>query len=531
MLLADLVATSRAVAHTSSRNAKTAMIAELLARARDEAVAAAAAAPARSASTAPADEVGLVVRYLSGTLRQRRTGIQLTAATVVPEPATGSSVTVVRLDAVLQEASELSGSGSAGRRAVLFHGLLAALTAGERDFLYGLLRGGIRQGALQSVVMAAAAAASGSEPEAVRRAVMVSGSLAEVASAALRVGPTALARFTLQVGQAVSPMLASSARTVPEALARTGPAAVEWKLDGIRAQIHRDGRSVRVLTRSLDDITDRVPEVVEAILALPVRTAILDGELVALRDDGRPRPFQETASRTATRTGPALTTFLFDVLHLDGRDLIDQPGPARRNALSAVAPAGLLTPALAVPDPARPGAVEAATAFAADVVARGHEGVVIKADSAVYEMGRRGAGWVKVKPVHTLDLVILAVERGNGRRREWLSNLHLGARDPAGRFGPAGGFVMLGKTFKGLTDQMLRWQTDELPRHAIGPADGYVVHLRPEVVVEIAVDGVQRSPRYPAGVALRFARVVRHRPDKSADDADVIEDVEGLGTG
>jgi DNA ligase-1 len=290
-----------------------------------------------------------------------------------------------------------------------------------------------------------------------------------------------------------------------------------------------------VLTRSLDVITDRVPEVVEAVAAWGVGSAILDGELIALDDDGRPRPFQQTGSRTASRSDPAaarvsvpLTLFVFDVLHLDGRDLLDEPGSVRRTVLEATLPAEVLTPRLAVADPGDPAHVEAATAFAADALARGHEGVVVKSDEATYDMGRRGAGWVKVKPVHTLDLVLLAVERGNGRRSGWLSNLHLGALDPTGRYGEPGGFVMLGKTFKGLTDEMLRWQTQELPQHADGPTDGYVVRLRPEVVVEIAFDGVQSSPRYPAGVALRFARVVRYRTDKRPEEADPIEAVQAL---
>jgi DNA ligase-1 len=310
---------------------------------------------------------------------------------------------------------------------------------------------------------------------------------------------------------------------------------VEWKLDGIRAQIHKQGNDIRVLTRSLDDITDRVPEVVELVSSLPAQSAIFDGELIALNDGGRPKPFQETGSRTASRVDPVvarartpLTAFLFDVLHLNGSDLIDEPASLRRDVLEKAVPLPHLVPRLQVEDVGEPTQVEAATAFAVDAVTRGHEGVVVKANNATYQMGRRGAGWIKVKPVHTLDLVILAVERGNGRRRGWLSNLHLGARDPAGRFGPSGGFVMLGKTFKGLTDEMLRWQSAELPRYAIGPTDGYVLHLRPEVVVEIAFDGVQTSPRYPAGMALRFARVVRHRPDKTATEADTIEMVEDL---
>ena len=330
-------------------------------------------------------------------------------------------------------------------------------------------------------------------------------------------------------------MLASSAKSLAEALVKTGPAGVEWKLDGIRAQIHKHGNEIRILTRSLDDITDRVPEVVELISLLPMASAIFDGELIALHPDGRPRPFQETGSRAASRIDPIvarartpLTAYLFDVLHLDGVDLIDEPSRVRRAALERAVALVHLTPRIQVADVADEAALDAATTFAVDALARGHEGVVVKADDATYDMGRRGAGWVKVKPVHTLDLVILAVERGNGRRSGWLSNIHLGARDPHGRFGPAGGFVMLGKTFKGLTDEMLRWQTAELPRHAAGPTDGYVIELHPEVVVEIAFDGVQTSPRYPAGLALRFARVVRHRLDKTAAEADPIELVEDL---
>src|SRR6185503_18602111 len=389
--------------------------------------------------------------------------------------------------------------------------------------------------ALESVVMSAVAEAGGVPLADVRRAVVVQGDLAGVSQALLVNGPGALDSFRLTVGRGVSPMLASSAKSVAEALARTGPAGVEWKLDGIRAQIHKQGNDIRVLTRSLDEITDRVPEVVELVRSLPVASAIVDGELIALHPDGRPKPFQETGSRAASRVDPMvararapLTTYLFDVLHLNGTDLIDEPGRVRRGLLETAVPLAHLTPRLQVDDVAEPAQVDAATAFADDAVARGHEGVVVKADVVTYDMGRRGAGWVKVKPVHTLDLVILAVERGNGRRSGWLSNIHLGARDPRGRFGPQGGFVMLGKTFKGLTDEMLQWQSAELPRHAVGPTDGYVLQLRPEVVVEIAFDGVQTSPRYPAGLALRFARVVRHRPDKTASQADAIEMVEAL---
>jgi len=547
MLLSHVVRTSNQVSATASRLAKVSLIADLLRQCAREALETTTSSP--SSST---DEIGLATRYLAGSLRQRRTGIglsslyPLSAANEKPAPSEPSSglepsppaagaVTLAELDALMQHVSELAGAGSSRVRTDLFLALVARLTAPEREFLAGLLRGGVRQGALESVVMTAVADAGGAPLVDVRRAVAARGDLPAVAQALLTTGPGALFSFRLTVGRGVGPMLASSAKSVAQALAKTGPAGVEWKLDGIRAQIHKQGNDIRVLTRSLDDITDRVPEVVDVISSLPVTSAIFDGELIALHPDGRPKPFQETGSRTATRVDPTvarartpLTAYLFDVLHLDGADLIDEPGSIRRGILESAVPLVHLTPRLRVHDGTDPAQVEAATAFAADALARGHEGVVVKADHATYEMGRRGAGWVKVKPVHTLDLVILAVERGNGRRQGWWSNLHLGARDPKGRFGAEGGFVMLGKTFKGLTDDMLRWQTAELPRHCVGPTDGYALELRPEVVVEIAFDGVQSSPRYPAGLALRFARVVRHRPDKTALEADTIEAVEAL---
>ena len=528
MLLADVASTSHQISGTSSRISKVSLIAGLLRR----------CALLVAHGTAPADEIALATGYLSGSLRQRRTGIELTSLSDLPAPPDVATVTLTELDTVLQRASEMAGAGSSRLRADLFLGLLSRLTAEERTFVLGLLRGGLRQGALESVVMTAVAESGGVALVDVRRAVAAQGDLPGVAQALLVEGPGALDRFRLRVGQGLRPMLASSAKSVAEALGRTGPAGVEWKLDGVRAQIHKRGSDIRVLTRSLDDITDRVPEVVELVRSLPVASAIFDGELIALRPDGRPKPFQETGSRAANRVDPTvararapLTTYLFDVLHLDGADLIDEPGRVRRAALETAVPLAHLTPRLQVDNVGEPAQVDAATAFAVDAVARGHEGVVVKADDATYDMGRRGAGWVKVKPVHTLDLVILAVERGNGRRKGWLSNIHLGARDPRGRFGPQGGFVMLGKTFKGLTDEMLRWQSAELPRHAAGPTDGYLLELRPEVVVEIAFDGVQTSPRYPAGLALRFARVVRHRTDKAASEADAIEMVEALHQG
>jgi DNA ligase 1 len=306
---------------------------------------------------------------------------------------------------------------------------------------------------------------------------------------------------------------------------RVGEAAVEWKLDGARVQVHRDGGEVAVYTRTLDDITARVPEVVAAALALPVRSAVLDGEVIALHPDGRPHPFQVTASRVGSRleverlaAALPLTVFLFDLLHLDGQDLLDRPGAERHAALAASVPEPLRIPRTVTADPA------GAAAFLADTLARGHEGVMVKSLAATWEAGRRGAGWIKVKPVHTLDLVVLAAEWGHGRRRGWLSNLHLGARDPSG------GFVMLGKTFKGLTDKLLTWQTERLLELAVTPTDGYVVHVRPELVVEIAFDGIQTSPRYPGGMALRFARVLRYRPDKRPEEADTIQTVRALHT-
>ena len=356
----------------------------------------------------------------------------------------------------------------------------------------------------------------------VRRAMMLRGSLGAVAAAALAGGHEALHAFGLEVGRPVRPMLAASATSIEEALAKIGPgvqAAVEWKLDGIRIQAHLTAGEVRLFTRTLDEITGRLPEVVATLATLPVRAAVLDGELIALRSDGRPMPFQDTAARTATQDAiPAvpLSVFLFDALHRDGADLIDLPDWQRHAELARAVPPELLMPRL-VTDSA-----DEATAFFRDAICRGHEGVVVKSLDTPYAAGRRGAGWIKVKPRHTLDLVVLAVEWGHGRRRGWLSNLHLGARDPA-----TGGFVMLGKTFKGLTDELLTWQTSRLLTLE-DRRDSYTVYVRPELVVEIAFDGVQRSPRYPGGLALRFARVLRYREDKSAAEADTIDMVRAL---
>ena len=404
--------------------------------------------------------------------------------------------------------------------------LFAAATEEEQYFLVRLLSGELRQGALDGVMTDAVAKAAAVPVAEVRRAVMLSGSLAVAAQAALGGGSEALARFGLQVGRPLKPMLASSEASIDEALARIdGAAAVEWKLDGIRVQAHIADGKVRLFTRSLDDITDRLPEVVTALAALPVRDAVFDGELIALRADGRPYAFQDTASRAASEVDAPvkqgagtvpLSVFLFDALHLNGTDLIDQPDAERHAALASVVPQAMLMPRLVTDDPGK------ATAFFQESVAKGHEGVVVKSLTTPYAAGRRGAGWIKVKPRHTLDLVVLAVEWGHGRRKGWLSNLHLGARDPE-----TGGWVMLGKTFKGLTDELLTWQTEKL-LSLEDHRDDWTVYVRPELVVEIAFDGVQRSPRYPGGVALRFARVLRYREDKTAEEADTIDTVRAL---
>jgi len=358
-------------------------------------------------------------------------------------------------------------------------------------------------------------------PADVRRAAMLRGDLPAVAAAALAGGRSALADFKLEVGRPIGPMLAQTAESTQEALARLGgEAGVEWKLDGARLQIHRSGSDVGLFTRTLDDVTARLPEIVDYVSGLPARDFVADGEAIALTRGGRPLPFHVTASRVGSRDPAAgqartpLTLFLFDALHVDGVDLLDEPTAERHRILSDVVPAANRPDRIVTADP------DEASQFLSTTLDRGHEGVMVKSLTAPYEAGRRGSGWLKVKPVHTLDLVVLAVEWGSGRRRGWLSNIHLGARDPA-----TGGFVMLGKTFKGMTDEMLAWQTERFLQLASGPTDGWVVPLRPEQVVEIAFDGVQRSSRYPGGLALRFARVLRYRDDKRPEEADTIDAV------
>jgi DNA ligase 1 len=569
VLLSELVEASAGVAATSARNAKIERIAALLTRVE------------------PA-EVPVAVAFLSGELLQRQIGVGYAAigglfargaaaVEVVPAQEIASdeeevaaaaadaagnaagrpaapALTLTDTDAAFTAIGLVTGPGSQAERRRLLTGLFAGTTDREREFLVRLLAGDLRQGALEGVMTDAVARAAGVPAEEVRRAHQLGGSLPEVAGAALAGGPrtepggdagaraadqalAALRGFSLRVGRPARPMLAASAPDVAAALGRMTPAAAEWKIDGIRIQVHRAGREVAVFTRTLDDITARVPEIVEAALSLPVTSAVLDGEAVALAPDGTPRPFQVTAARTASQAGVGrlrdqtpLTPFLFDLLHLDGTDLIDVPASERHRQLSRIAPAAMLTPRIVT------GELAAAEAFFADAVAHGHEGIVVKSLDAPYRAGRRGGEWIKVKPRHTLDLVILAAEWGHGRRRGVLSNLHLGARDPE-----TGSMIMLGKTFKGLTDEMLAWQTGkllELAEPAVQvPAEAGrrqahgVVSVRPELVVEIAFDGVQASSRYPGGLALRFARVLRYRPDKKAADADTIDAVRAVWSG
>ncbi|WP_454561390.1 ATP-dependent DNA ligase [Mycobacterium haemophilum] len=512
MLFFDVAATSRDVGGTSSRLSKVARIAELLR----------AAAP-------DAHVVAIIVSWLSGELPQRRIGVGWASLRSQPAAAPQPVLSVTDVDATFSEIGAVSGTGAQTRRGELVARLFAAATETEQLFLRRLLGGELRQGALAGIMADAVAVAAEIPAAAVQRAAMLGGDLPAVAAAALSGGPAAgraaLDAFTLRVGQPVSPMLAQTATGVADALERHGGTTIfENKLDGARVQIHRAGTEVTVYTRSLDDVTARLPEVVEATLTLPVRDLIADGEAIALRPDNRPHRFQVTASRfgrsldvVAARAAQQLSVFFFDILHCDGIDLLDAPTTGRLTALDALVPPLHRVDRLLTSDPSE------ANNFLNATLAAGHEGVVAKSPAAPYQAGRRGASWLKVKPVHTLDLVVLAVEWGSGRRYGKLSNIHLGARDPS-----TGGFLMLGKTFKGMTDEMLDWQTARFRELAIGGTDGYVVTLRPEQVVEVAFDGVQSSSRYPSGLALRFARVVRYRDDKSPAEADTIDAVRAL---
>ncbi|MFE4609709.1 ATP-dependent DNA ligase [Streptomyces niveus] len=505
MLLATLAHVSQEVAATSARSRKIALLAELF----------------RAAG--PAD-VPVVIPWLAGRLPQGRIGVGWQALKDPVPAADRATLTIREADDAVTALAAVAGPGSQAERRRLVQALLGAATGEEQRFLIALLSGEVRQGALDAVAGEALAQATGAPSADVRRAVMLAGSLQSVAERLLADGPEALAEFRLTVGRPVLPMLAQTAGSLAEAVEKLAPCAVEEKLDGIRVQVHRRGDAVRVYTRTLDDITDRLPEVTAAALALEGDRLILDGEVIALDADGRPRPFQEVAGRVGSRTDVTaaavavpLSPVFFDVLAADGENLLDLSYAERRTTLDRLVPEPMRVRRVVVPAPDSAEAGE----FWRATLDRGHEGVVIKALDTPYSAGRRGAGWVKVKPVHTLDLVVLAAEWGHGRRTGRLSNLHLGARQPDGSF------VMLGKTFKGLTDAMLEWQTTRLRELAVDD-DGFTVRVRPELVVEIAYDGLQRSTRYPAGVTLRFARVLRHREDKRAEDADTVETV--LGT-
>ncbi len=461
----------------------------------------------------------LVAYYVSGRLRQRRTGLGWRGLQTLPPPADAPSLDVAEVDAAFEHLASLGGAGSVAARADAVADLFGRATATEQEWLRAVALGNVRQGALEAVMTEGVAQAAGTPVAAVRRAAMLAGGATYVVDAAFA-GPAALAAIGLTVGRPIQPMLASSAPDLDAALAKMdGSLAVDAKLDGIRIQVHRRGDEVLIATRSLDDITHRLPEVVEVVRSLTADELVLDGEALALDAAGRPRPFQETAARTASSSDgtTAVTPYFFDVLHLDGRDLLDLPATERWAALEALVPEEHRVPRWRGADPV------AARAFADQVLSDGHEGVVVKAADAPYAAGRRGAAWVKVKPVHTLDLVVLAVEWGSGRRRGTLSNIHLGARDDSVEGDPER-FVMLGKTFKGMTDEMLAWQTERF-QELKTDEDDWTVHVRPEQVVEIAFDGLQRSSRYPGGLALRFARVVRYRDDKTAREADTIQTV------
>ncbi|MDX3310113.1 ATP-dependent DNA ligase [Streptomyces sp. NPDC054884] len=501
MLLSRLADVSREVAAVPARSRKIALLAELF-------------------READAEDAPLVIPYLAGRLPQGRLGVGWKVLSRPVAPADEPTLSVREADALLTELGTVSGPGSQAERARLVGALMGAATADEQRFLLGLITGEVRQGALDAVAVEGLAQATGAPAADVRRAVMLAGSLQSVARALLTEGPAALQSFRLTVGRPVQPMLAHTAASVTEAVGRLGACAVEEKLDGIRVQVHRDGDDVRLYTRTLDDITDRLPEVTRAARGLAGSRFILDGEVLALDGAGRPRSFQETAGRVGSRVDVAtaaqavpVSPVFFDVLSVDGRDLLDLPFAERHAELARLAPEPMRVRRTLVSGPED---ADAAEEFSRQTLLRGHEGVVVKALDAPYSAGRRGASWLKVKPVHTLDLVVLAAEWGHGRRTGKLSNLHLGAR------ARDGGFVMLGKTFKGMTDAMLAWQTERLRGLAV-EENGYVVTVRPELVVEIAYDGLQRSTRYPAGVTLRFARVLRYREDKRPEEADTVE--------
>jgi DNA ligase 1 len=503
--LAELVRTSSQVAGTSSRLAKVASLAQFLKR-------------------LDPDEIALALPYLSGDIRQGRLSLgYATLRNAMGQAASHPSLTLCDVDQAFGQLKAVKGKGAAEQRSALVSALFSRATAEEQDFLLRLLVGELRQGALEGVMVEAVAAAAGMPAANVRRAATFAGALAPVARAALSGGVAALARFSAQPMQPVLPMLAQSAENPEAALRALGTALIEWKVDGARVQVHKAGSQVRVFTRNLNDVSARVPELIEAVQKAPAESLILDGEAIALRADGRPHPFQVTMSRFgsqqdahALRSERPLSVYFFDCLYRDGASLMDEPLRRRRHCLAEALPGELITPATETAE------VGEARAFYEHTLARGHEGVMAKALDAPYEAGRRGSGWLKVKRARTLDLVVLAAEWGHGRRRGWLSNLHLGARDPA-----TGSFVMLGKTFKGLTDEMLAWQTEQFLKRELR-RDQWTVYVRPELVVEIAFNDLQESRQYAGGMALRFARVKGYRPDKRPQDADTIDTVRAI---
>jgi ATP-dependent DNA ligase I len=507
VLLRKLVDVSAEVGSTRARLRKTKALADVLRRLE------------------PA-EVPVAVAYLSGELPHAPIGVGWAALRELPSAKPPPpALAILDVDAALRRIGDMSGPGSQAARRQELEELFSQATEPEQRFLARLLTGELRQGALEGVMADAVAKASGVPDGVVRRALMLAGDLGTVATEALTSGSQGLAKIRLTLLRPVQPMLATPAADIRDAMARFGEAAVEWKLDGARLQVHVLGDEIRAFTRNLADVTDRVPEVVESLHGLSLEAAILDGEVVALDEHGRPHPFQATMSRFGTRRGVQgqrgsvpLSPFFFDCLHLEGSDVLDRPARERFAALAERIPEALRVPRIETDDP------EEAERFLADALERGHEGVMVKALDAPYEAGRRGGSWLKVKPSHTLDLVVLAAEWGHGRRQGWLSNIHLGARDEE-----TGGYVMLGKTFKGMTDEMLAWQTEKLLELET-ERDGHTVYVRPELVVEVAFDGLQRSTRYPGGLALRFARVKGYRPDKSAAEADTIQTVRQLDT-
>ncbi|UNK70680.1 ATP-dependent DNA ligase [Microbacterium sp. H1-D42] len=504
MRLAELTTSVEEVAATSSRLAKIDALARLLERAEP-------------------DELPALTGLLLAAPRQGRLGVGwrgLSALEVAH--AADPTLSITDVDDALDALAHASGTGSAAQRTQILTGLASRATATEWDFLARAMLGELRTGALSGVLLDAIARASARPIADVRRAAMLSGDLGETAVIALTASAEQLASVGLRVGRPVLPMLAATAATPTAALDLTGRASVEYKLDGARIQVHRHGDDVGVYTRSLADITHRIPEIVEIVRSLPARDLILDGETLALDENGGPRPFQQTMSRFGADVARELVLrpWFFDVLHVDGRDLIDEPLSTRLAELERIAGQWRM-PGIVTAD------ADAAEQLSREALAAGHEGILVKAIAAPYAAGRRGKSWIKVKPVLTYDLVVLGAEWGSGRRRGWLSNLHLGARDPSGEFGEPGGFVMVGKTFKGLTDELLRWQTETFPEYERDRTQ-HAVMLRPELVVEIAIDGVQHSPRYPGGIALRFARVKGYRPDKTAAEADTIQTLRAL---